>query len=163
MQEFLEIFSLRDILLHMLNVALLFLAVRLWVYKPIRKFMDGRTQRVAAGLTEAQAKQDAADERVAGLDAQARRARADAAQVIAGGVEQGQRAAEEIIESARAQAEAIVEQGRGEAERLRQEAGEAARTQAVDMALEIAGALLAREVKPEDHTKIIEQFLTKVG
>jgi len=163
MREFLEIFSVRDILLHMLNVAVLFAAVRLWLYKPIRKFMDGRSERVAAQLAAAEARQKDADERQARLGEEARQAKSNAAQAVAGGVEQGQKAASEILERARAQARAIVAQGRDEAERLRQEAAEGARAQAVDMAVEIAGKLLEREVKREDHQRIIGEFLSKAG
>jgi len=163
MREFLEIFSVRDILLHMLNVAVLFLAIRLWLYKPIRAFLDGRAERVAAELAAAGAKQKEADGRLARLDEEARQAKIDAAQAVAGGVEQGQKAAGEILERARAQAQAIVEQGRGEAEHLRLEAAEGVRAQAVNMAVEIAGKLLEREVKREDHQKIIGEFLTKGG
>ena len=163
MREFLEIFSLRDVLLHMLNVAVLFVAIRLWLYKPIRKFLDGRAGRVAAELAAAEAKQRAADERAARLDEEARQAGLAAAQALAGGVEQGQKAADEILDRARAHAQAIVAQGQGEAERLRQEAAEGLRAQAVDMAVEIAGKLLEREVKREDHQRIIGEFLTNAG
>ena len=163
MQEFLKIFSVRDILLHMLNVAVLFLAIRWWLYKPIRAFMDERAGRVATEFADAEVKQKAADERLAQLGEEARQARLDASEAIAGGVEQGQKAAGEILERARAQAQAIVEQGRGEAEHLRLEAAEGVRAQAVNMAVEIAGKLLEREVKREDHQKIIGEFLTKGG
>ena len=163
MEEFMRLFSPRDILLHMLNVAVLFIAIRLLLYKPIRKFMDARAQRVADGLADAEARQKAADGRAEQLEAEARQAQIDAAQAVAGGVQQGQQTAGEIVERAQAQAGAILEQARAEAGRIREEAGEAADARAVGLAVEIAGALLEREVKPEDHARIIEQFLTKVG
>jgi len=163
MQEFIKIFSARDILLHMLNVAVLFVAMRLLLYKPVRKFLDGRAERVAAELAGAEARQKAAAELQTRLEGEARQARIDAARAVAGGVEEGQQAAGEITERAKEQADTILAQARADAERILREAGETARAQAVDMAVEIAGALLEREVKPEDHAKIVEQFLTKVG
>lgn len=163
MQEFLSLLNGRDILFHMLNVAILFIAVRVLLYKPVRSFMNKRADRVAAELDEALAKQEAADKRQDELDEAAQQSRVDAAQAIAGGVQQGQKTAGEIVARAHKQAEAIVEQAQSDAKQIRIEAKEAIRAQAVSMAVEIAGKLLEREVRPEDHEKIIGQFLTKVG
>jgi F-type H+-transporting ATPase subunit b len=163
MQEFLKLLSLRDILLHMINVLILFIAIRVLAYKPIRKFLDGRAQRVAAELDEAARKQAEADQRQRQLEADAQQAKIEAAQAVASGVQQGQRTGEEILARAHAQADEILAQAREEARQIKLEAKEAVRAQAINMAVEIAGRLLEREVNPEDHRKIIDEFLTKVG
>ncbi len=163
MQEFLKLLSPRDILLHVINVVILFVAIRLLLYKPIRKFLNGRTDRVNAQMADAEAKEHAADERQSALDAAAQQSKIEAAQAIAGGVQQGQKTAEEIVARAQKQAANIVDQAQQEAKQLQLEAKEAVRAQAVNMAVEIAGKLLEREVKTEDHQKIIDEFLTKVG
>ena len=163
MQEFLRLLNPWDILFHMINVAVLFVAIRLLLYKPIRGFMEGRARRVEADLDAAAQQRAEADARGKELDKAAQQARMDAAQAIASGVQQGQKTGGEIVERARKQAGELIEQARQEAERIHLEAREAVRAQAVDMAVEIAGRLLEREVRPEDHRRIIDEFLTKVG
>ena len=44
MEDFLQLFNVRDILLHIVNTLILFVAIRLLVYKPVRKFMNARTE-----------------------------------------------------------------------------------------------------------------------
>ncbi len=163
MQEFMKLLSPRDILLHMINVVVLFVAIRLLLYKPIRKFMNARTERVQGELDAAQAKQQAADARQAELDAAAHQTKLDAAQAIADGVQQGQKTGEDIVARANKQAETIVAHAQDEARQIEIDAKMAVRTQAINMAVEIAGRMLEREVKADDHQKIIDEFLTKVG
>lgn len=163
MQEFMQLLNPRDILFHVINVVILFIAIRLLLYKPIRKFMQARADRVEAELVDAEQKQQAAATRQNQLDADAQQAKIEAAQAIASGVQQGQKTGEEVIARARQQADVIVVQAREEARQIQLETKETVRAQAVNMAVEIAGKLLEREVNPEDHQKIIEQFLTKVG
>lgn len=163
MQEFMKMLSPTDILLHVVNVLVLFVAIRLLLYKPIRKFMNARTERVQAELDDAQARQQAADARQAEMDAAARQAKIAAAQAIAEGVQQGQKTGEDIVSRANKQAETIVAHAQAEAHQIETDAKMAVRAQAVNMAVEIAGRMLEREVKVSDHQKIIDEFLTKVG
>ncbi|MDR3050839.1 MAG: F0F1 ATP synthase subunit B [Oscillospiraceae bacterium] len=163
MQEFMKLLSLRDILLHVLNVVILFVAIRLLLYRPIRKFMDARSQRVNDQMREAAEAGEQAKARQVQLDEEAQQAKVDAAQAIAEGVRQGQKTGEEIVGRAHKQADLIVGQANEEARRIQLDAKEAVRAQAVNMAVEIAGKMLEREVKLADHEKIVEQFLTKVG
>ena len=57
-----------DIVLNLLNIVLLFLLVRTLVYKPVRRFMDARTERVNAAAAEAAEKAADADARKAQYD-----------------------------------------------------------------------------------------------
>ena len=163
MEELFKLFSLQDILFHVLNIVILYVLIRLLLYKPIRRFMQARAQRVADQLDDAQRLREQADARQAQLDAEAQQAKIDAAQAIADGVQQGQHSADEMLARAQRQVEEIVAQAREEAQRIQLESRETMRAQAVSMAVEIAGRMLEREVRPEDHQRIIEQFLTKVG
>lgn len=163
MEEFMKLLSPRDILLHAINVVVLFVGIRLLLYKPIRRFMDGRAGRVAAQLDDAAAREQAADARKKQLEEAAQQAKIDAAQAIASGVQQGQKTADELLKRTRQQAQTIVEDAQAEAKQIQLEAKEAVRAQAINMAVEIAGKMLEREVKQADHQKIIDEFLTKVG
>ncbi len=163
MQEFLKLLSPTDILFHVINVVVLFVAIRVFAYKPIRKFMDARAARVNAELADAAEKQRAADARQHTLDEAQQQSKIDAAQAIATGVQQGQKTADEIIDRAKQQAKKMLDDAQAEANQIMLEAKEAVRTQAINMAVDIAAKMLEREVSPEDHQKIVEQFLTKVG
>ena len=50
-----------DFVLHIVNIVVLFLLVRSLAYKPIRKFMREREEKIAAQLAEAEAAQAGVD------------------------------------------------------------------------------------------------------
>ena len=114
----LENFHLGDVVLHMLNAVLLFVIVRFLVYKPACKFMQARSERIAASFEEArQAREDAE-----ALHAQSQTIIAEAeasarikAMEITGAAGESARA---MTESARAESRALLEKAQAE---IRQE------------------------------------------
>ena len=69
-EDFLQLFNVRDILLHIVNTLILFVAIRLLVYKPVRKFMNARTERVQAQMDEAAAREAEAKQALEDANAQ---------------------------------------------------------------------------------------------
>lgn len=163
MEEFLKLFDVKDILLHMLNTAILFVAIRLLVYKPIRAFLNKRSDKVAAELDGAAEK--AAQARVALEEAQASRSAAEAAvaQLQADGAMRAQETGEELLAAARAQAGEIVRRAQAEAEAAKAAAQEEIQARALVMAVDIAERMIGRELAQKDNAALAREFLTKVG
>lgn len=148
---------------HLLNCVILFVALRFLLYKPVRKFMETRSARLAQQFDEAQAMSKSASDKLAEYQAQldgVAQLRARAAQE---GAQRGGEQAEEIIARAREQADQIIAVAQRDVQAMRVNAQEALRAQAVDLALEISAQVLARELNTEDDRKLIEEFLSKVG
>ena len=76
---------------------------------------------------------------------------------------QAQKRADEILSTANAKAEEIVRRANEEAEQIRQNAHEAMVDESAKLAVLIASKLLEREVSLEDHQRLIDEFLEKVG
>ncbi len=163
MGEFLKLFSLRDILLHMANTLILFVAVRFLVYKPVRAFMNARTERVQASLNEASAKQAEADRALSDAEKRLEAAQAEAVKVQADGARHAQLSGEELIEAAKRQAAEIVDRAGREADAQRQSAQADVQAQALSMAVEIAEKMIGRELSEKDNDALAREFLTKVG
>ncbi|MEG0766837.1 MAG: hypothetical protein RR482_03890, partial [Clostridia bacterium] len=77
--------------------------------------------------------------------------------------QQAQQCAQEIIADAQKQAQALLNQARLDAEAVRNNAREAMEDEMAALAVSIAAKLLAREVRAEDHQRLIEEFLDRVG
>ena len=45
---------LKDIVIHILNIIALFVMLRLILYKPVKSFMDQRSEKIAAQLKKAE-------------------------------------------------------------------------------------------------------------
>ena len=138
----LENFHIGDVLLHILNAVLLFVIVRFLVYKPVRKFMQARSERIAASLDEAaqaRAESEALREEGGFILTQAEEdARAKALE-ITGAANESARA---MTESAREESRVLLEKARAEAQAEHDRAMAGLRDEVVDLAAEMAAQIL---------------------
>lgn len=163
MEEFLKLFNLRDIVLHIINTLILFVAIRLLVYKPVRKFLDARTDRVSGALADAASKQTQADEALQSARDAMRDAEVKAVQAQTEGATRAQQTGDQLIADARTQAAEIIEDARTEAEAIKAGAQQELQQQALSMAVEIAEKMIGRELAVRDNETLAREFLTKVG
>lgn len=157
------IFDLSSILWHVLNAAILFVALYFLLYKPVRKFMQKRADGVSAQLDEAAQKEKDADTLLEQSHGALSSAQREAAETVSQSARQAQKRADEILSTANAKAEEIVRRANEEAEQIRQNAHEAMVDESAKLAVLIASKLLEREVSLEDHQRLIDEFLEKVG
>lgn len=132
----------KDLILHLINAGVLFAIVRFLLYKPTRKFMYARRERITAALEEAeQAKLKVASvqEDCARLLAETEEAARDRAMEITDAAGESAKALEA---HAREEARAIVEQARQETRKEHDKAMEGLRGEVIDLAAGMAEQLL---------------------
>ena len=157
-----ELFNPLSILLHVVNAAILLVALYFLLYRPVRKFMNNRSAAVAKELQDVMDAQEKL--RVEQNDAQeeVKSARKQAAEVVAQSVAQAQEQAQHILEEAHSDAELTLRQARTETEFMRRNARNEMRDEVANLSVELAGKILQREVKQDDHAKLVDDFLKKV-
>lgn len=163
MEEFLKLLNLRDILLHIANTVILLIAIRLLVYKPVRKFLNARTERVNAQLDDAAAKREQADAALAEAQAGQRAASEAAVKVQTEGALRAQEIGDQLIADAKEHAAEILRKASVEADAIRAAAQEEVQEQALTMAVQIAERMIGRELAVKDNETLAREFLTKVG
>lgn len=156
-------FYLIDFIEHILNVLVLFLLLRVFLYRPVSAFMAEREAKYAgeraaidAGRAEAEALRAQYEAALAG----ASRAAGDLA---AQRVKEAEHEAQGIREKAQADAQSALALARAQAEAERQETLGALREQTAALAVDLAGRILAREITAEDNRKLIDGFFEKVS
>ncbi|MDR0530908.1 MAG: ATP synthase F0 subunit B [Oscillospiraceae bacterium] len=153
-------FHSEDILLHMVNAVILFAIVRWLIYKPVRKFMAARTQRIASSLEEA-----------AEAHAQAESLKAEYEKRFAQAEDAARTRALEITAAANESAKAMTEAAKRESlllldkarERSKEEHNRALsglQDELVDLSISIAEQILRREVNRDDSAQLVESYLT---
>ena len=148
--------------LHIVNAVILFLILRKLLFKPVKGYMDKRTQVFSEQQEELSSRQEEIDSLEAAYRQKMDNTRDEAKSILD---QANERANEHIAEAqakAREQVEGILERGRKQIENERAKAMEDIKGQAADLAVEIASKILAREIKKEDHDKIVEDFLERV-
>jgi len=131
-----------NIVLHIANMVILFVIVRFLVYKPMRRFMDARSQRIAASLEEARQAHEEAEalrEQSQGMLARAEEDARARSMEITGAANESARA---MTESAKDERRAILEKARAEIQEEHDRAMAGLRGEVVDLAAEMAAQLL---------------------
>jgi len=141
---------LGDILLHIANMVILFVIVRFLVYKPMRRFMQARSERIAASLGEvAQARGtcDALRAQSQTILAQAEEEARARSLEITGAANESARA---MTESARAESRALLERAQAEIREEHDRAIAGLRAEVVDLATEMAAQILRQNAEGGD-------------
>lgn len=155
-------FNPLSILLHVVNAAILLVALYFLLYKPVRKYMNARTAGVVKDLQDVVEAQDKLRAEQSKAQEEIQAARKQAADVIAQSVSQAQEQAQQILEDAHGNAEQAIKRARAESEFMRRNARNEMRDEVADLSVLLAGKILQREVKQDDHAKLVDDFLKKV-
>jgi hypothetical protein len=99
-----EIYPL-DIAIHLVNIVIFYLIVKLLVYKPVRKFMDERTARIQGEKDEAKRLMDDAQKTQAEYDGKIAEAETACQQIIATGRKINLEAGQKVMSDAQRDAE----------------------------------------------------------
>ncbi len=157
------LFNPTTILLHMFNTALLLAALYFLLFKPVRKFLKAREDKVAGQLDEAAESQKKAavllDERKKQLDGAA----SEVASLIRTGESQGKARADAVIAAAEAESRQIADKARVQVRIIEQNARQELYEDAAKLSVQIAAMVLEREVTIEDHKRLLREFLEKAG
>nr|MDD6336270.1 F0F1 ATP synthase subunit B [bacterium] len=152
-----------DILIHIINIVVLYLLLRMLVYKPVKKFMDARTQRIERQLQDAADAKAQADTLRQSYDARMAQADQEAQARLREGSQRAGEAAQAILDDANAKAADIIQSAKQRAQQEKQAAIAELQPQIASMAVSIAGQILQREVKEEDNRQLIDTFFEKAG
>lgn len=152
-----------SILLHVANAVILLVALYFLLVKPVRRFMDKRAQGIEEQMkSAADAQAEVERERKATREELAQ-TKQKAAEIIQKSVSQAQEQAEQVLREAQADAEQRVARTRAECEHMRESAREQMRGEVASLGVALAGKILQREVTEEDHRKLVDDFIEKVG
>lgn len=147
-----------DLIINILNIVILFLIVRVLVYKPVRNFLDARTKRVddlqkkaETALSEAEHQQEEY-QRLSAENEQQR------AKLLAEAEQKAMENAEAILSDAQKEAEELKEKALKKIDEEHHDMVTAMQDEIVDMAINISERILKREVSEEDNKTVIHDF-----
>ena len=148
--------------LHIVNAVILFLILRKLLFKPVKGYMDKRTEGFAGQKDDLDRRQEEIDRLEAEYREKMDAARDEAKKIMDQANERANERVAEAQQKAREQVDGILERGRNQIENERARAMEDLKGQAADLAVEIASKILAREITQKDHEKIVADFLERV-
>lgn len=152
-----------QIVVSLLNLVILFLIVKKFLYKPIKKTLKDREEKLEEKYTEADERLENAKNTEAELNEKLSEADKAAEQIVSDATVVAERRKAEITAAAQAEADNIVRLAHAEAELERKKAQGDIKTQIVDVSLALSEKLIEREIKEEDHHNLIDSFISQIG
>ena len=153
--------AVKDLIINIINIVILFLIVRGLAYKPVKKFLDARKERIANELSEASSARQTAEEELLKYKELTEKSKAEGTEIINEAERTAKENAAEIIDMAKKNAAEITEKARETAKKERETQIIAMRGDIAELAFDISKQVLSREVTDEDNMRIADEFFKK--
>ncbi len=151
--------SWQGLLGQIINFVLLLVLLYFIGYRPIRKMLDQRSNKIKEGIDQAELAKEAAARAEEEVQRRLDEARKDGQLVLAQAAEMGERLKAEAREEARREAEALIVRARAEIGMERDEAIDRLRQEFADLAILAAEKVINETLDKERHRRLIEEVL----
>ena len=142
-----------------INFIVLFVLLRIFLYKPVLKLLDERAKRTKEGMELAEATKKEYEQAKVEVQRQIEKGRQEAQAIIAQAIQTGERLKEESRQEATKQAQVIIDRTRAELEAERDKIVEDLRREFVDISIAAAEKVIKETLDREKHRKLIEETL----
>ena len=146
-----------------INLVVLYLLMRHFLFQPVTNLMEQRTKAIEEGIAQAQEAKQAAQTLQEQSEAQLAQVRGQADQIVAQAKQQGQREYDQIIASAQADAQAIRADAQQQVEAERRQMLQDAQQQVAALALLAAAKVSGHAMHQAGDQELVEDFLREAG
>ena len=159
--QFLDVISVNiwAILVSLVNLLILTLIIKKFLYKPVKKIMDARRSTIDNDYAQAQAAREEAEETRKNYEEAMASAKMTGDQIIADANRTAEYRSNEIVAEARERASEIRRQAEADAVLERKKAEDEMKHEIANVSAQLTGKLLQREINEEDHRTLIDSFL----
>ena len=151
------------ILISLCNLVILFLILKHFLFKQVKKVLSERQAEYDAKFAEADDKLAEAEQVKAALDEKFALADGEADRIIKEAKDNAARRSDAIVSEAKDKAGIIVKNAEAEADLRRRKAEESIKDDIADVSVEIAKKIIGREVTEEDHRRFVDDFIDSIG
>ncbi len=160
----LEVFSLNlwQMIISLCNLVILFLILKKFLYKPVRKALEDRKLAVDGVYADAQKALDTANASKTEYERELAGIRDRADSMLASATADANKRSEAILAEARDRADGMLRQAKSDISLERRKAESGIRNEIADVSTALTEKLLAREINSDDHRKLIDDFLAEM-
>ena len=157
----LEIISVNlwQMVISLCNLVILFLILKKFLYKPVKKVLAQRQAAVDEQYAAARQAEEAAAADKAAWEEKMQTAQDEADALIQAATVTAGRRGEEIVAQAQEKADRLVRQAQADAQLEMEKAQSAVKQEIVDISALLAEKMLQREIKTADHRTLIDAFI----
>ena len=162
--EYLELISLDvwHIVASILNLLILTLILKKFLFKPVQKMLAERQGQVDQLYREAEDSRARAEEDKALYSQKLAGAVEEAEGIVRSAAQRADRQSDEILADAHRRASETVKQAEEEIEQAKKKAMDELKNEVAGISVQIAESVVGRELNGDDHRQLIDSFIDKL-
>ena len=146
-----------------INLLILYLVLKKILFRPVKNMIDSRQKEVDDMYQGAESAEKAANEMKAEYEMKLERASEESEEILRNAVRKAQLREEEILKDASEKAARTLERAKEEVELEKKRAINEVKDEVSEIAISIASAVIERDVSPDEHTALIDDFIKNMG
>ena len=155
--------NLWQILISLLNLLILFLLFKKFLFGPVNKMLAKRQSEIDERYEAADEAKRLAEEDKLLWDEKIGTVQAESDALIKKAQDSAKRQGDTIVTKAKEQADGIIRQAETQAQLEMKKAEDGIKKEIVEVSTALANKLLEREINVEDHRDLIDSFIEKIG
>ena len=145
------------------NLVILYFILKKLAFKPIKNMIDSRQQEIDDMYSGAEAAQRDADAAKVEYEAKLQAANEESEEILKRAIRRAQLREEEILRDADEKAQRVLERAEEEIELEKKRAINEVKDEVSGIAIEIASAVIERDVDKREHEAMIDDFIKNMG
>lgn len=146
----------------LLNFGVLFLILKHFLYKPVKKMLDSRKDEVEQIYSDAKTKNESATALKTDYEQKLAVAKETASEIVKTAANRAQSRGDEIIVEAQEKAESLLNRAQTQIEVDRKKAVNEIKDEIADMAIDAAKHVVGKDLNNNDQKKLVEDFIANV-
>ena len=145
------------------NLLILYLFLRKFLFGPVKNMIDSRQKEIDDIYTDAENSRTAADSLKLEYEEKIEHAKEESEAILKNAQRRALLREEEILADANRKAERTLERANEQIELEKKQALNEVKDEVSEMAISIASAVIERDVKRDEHQKLIDDFINEIG
>ena len=155
--------NLWQILISLANLYLLFLVVKRFLFKPVKKVLEQRQSELDDRYAAAENAEKEANKNKEAWEEKLSRADSEAAAILQSATDNARSRGEQLISEAKERADGMIVAAQNEAALERQKAVDGIKREIVSVSEALTEKMLMREINTDDHRSLIDSFIENIG
>ena len=145
------------------NLLILYLFLKKILFKPVKNMIDSRQKEIDDMYSDAENSKTESEKMKAEYEQKLAKASEESEEILKNAVRRAQLREEEILREANDKAARTLERASEQIELEKKRAINEVKDEVSSMAINIAAAVIERDIKKDEHEKLIDEFISEIG
>lgn len=146
-----------------INLLILYLFLKKLLFVPVKNMIDSRQKEIDDMYSDAEASKESAEAMKLEYEEKLSGANEESEEILKKAIRRAQLREEEILRQANEKAEKVMERAEEQIELEKKQAINDVKNQVSDMAIDIASAVIERDIDKSQHEAMIDDFINSIG